>query len=148
LPEPNLPNLPDEFGPVHLAINDLVVRFKAELQHQTLNQQVRGEQEKAWVRQLVGTFVPQARLILADKDNRVLSDSVNGAPTRSEKRHLLDLIKDVNFATLLSNAFQKEGEVVQGPVIFQDASYQASVLSVPTQQSVIVKTLIALQPLK
>jgi len=152
-PEPNLPESPDEVGQVYAAANELILRFKNEIQQQWSGQQTRAEQEKAWIQRLVVSFLPEARIIIADKDNRVISDTGNGASARSEKAppagrqvHLLDLIKDANFATLLTGAFQREGEVVRGPVMFQDHTYQASILSVPLQQSIAVKTLIALQP--
>jgi len=51
-----------------------------------------------------------------------------------------------NFANLLTNAFRQEGQVVRGAVVFENKNYQAAILSVPAQQSVTVKTLIALQP--
>jgi HAMP domain-containing protein len=145
-PEPNLPEGPDEIGLLSAGINDLVQRFKSEMQQHWSGQQQRGEQEKLWIQQLGRSFMPDARLIVADKDNRILSDSANGAASPAGQGHLMDLIKDSNFATLLTSAFQKEGEVVRGPVVLQDKSYLASILSVPLHQSVSVKTLIALQP--
>ena len=42
--------------------------------------------------------------------------------------HLLDLITDVNFANLVGAAFQKEGEVMRGPVLFHDQPYEAAIL--------------------
>ena len=146
LPDPHVPETPDEFGQVNAAINELLSRFKSELQQQGTRHEQRAEQEKAWIHQLVISLLPDARVIVADKDNRVLADSGNGPPADKDKRHLMDLIKDVNFATLLSDAFLKEGSVMRGPVKFQEKTYLASVLSVPLSQSVVVKTLIALQP--
>jgi hypothetical protein len=144
--ESNLPETPDDFGQVNKAINDLIMRFKTDWQQQWTNQQQRGEQEKLWTHRLLSSLLPDARIIVADKDNRIISDSLNGTPAGSKPRHLLDLIKDANFATLLNNAFQKEGETMRGSVMLQDKMYTASILSVPLQQSALVKTLIALQP--
>ena len=59
--------------------------------------------------------------------------------------HLLDLITDGNFANLLNAAFQQEGEAVRGGVTFQDRSYEAAILSLPSAQVLRVKTLIALK---
>jgi hypothetical protein len=146
LPEPNLPETADEMGETYRAVNDLIVRFKTEWQQQWSQQQNRGEQEKLWIHQLARSFMPDARLLIANKDNRVIADTGNGVPSKTIQRHLLDLIKDANFATLLTSAFQKEGDVVRGQVSFEDKTYLASVISVPVQQSQVVKTLIALQP--
>ena len=149
-----LPQTSDEFGEVNMALNDLMAKIRAELQRQQALSLQLGDQEKRWVAQLAQSFLPDARVIIADKDNRVLSDTGNGGgeprPTSGEPgaegRHLLDLIKDANFATLLNNAFQQEGDVVRGPVTLQDHSYQAAILSVPFHQTLTVKTLIALRP--
>jgi hypothetical protein len=147
MPEANLPEGTDEVGQVFKAANDLIVQFKAEAQRQWSDQRNRGEQEKVWVSQLAQSFLPQGRVIVADKDNRVVSDSSNGnGTTAGRNAHLMDLIKDANFANLLNNAFRQEGQVVRGAVSFEDKTYQAAILSMPVHQTVLVKTLIALQP--
>jgi hypothetical protein len=145
-PEPTLAETPDEIGQTSKAINELMVRFKTEWQQQWGQQHQRSEQEKAWIQQLTRSFLPDARLMIADKDNRVLSDTGNGAGSKTVKSHLMDLIKDANFSNLLTTAFHKEGEVVRGSVSFENKNYLASIISVPLQQSLVVKTLIALQP--
>ncbi len=146
-PDPSLPEYPDEFGKVAAAFNQLVRQIKNELQRQTTALSARAEQEKAWIEQLATTLLPGARIIVADKDNRVVSDTGEPSPKSDRKRpHLLDLITETNFANLLTGAFQKEGEAVRGDVTFQENKYNAMILSVPAQQSVAVKTLIALIP--
>jgi hypothetical protein len=127
-------------------LNDLLVRIKNEWKHQGTRQLRREEQEKAWIQQLVKSFLPDARIIVADRDNRVIADTGSNGTSRHTPRHLMDLIKDSDFATLLNTAFQKEGEFVKGAVTLQSKNYQASILNVPVKQSVIVKTLIALKP--
>jgi hypothetical protein len=144
--EPNLPETSDDFGQVNKAVNDLILRFKADWQQQWSHQQNRGDQEKALTQRLMNALFPGARIIVADKDNRILSDSLSGVAAGAKPRHLLDLIKDANFGTLLNAAFQKEGETVKGPVTLQNKAYMASILSMPLQQSVLIKTLIALEP--
>jgi HAMP domain-containing protein len=147
LPEATVPETGDEFGQLSAAINELINRFRSESQQLVQHQKARGEQEREWTRQLLQAFLPQARLLLADRDNRVISDSVGAAPVKGRQRpHLLDLIRDTNFGNLLNEAFQQEGNVVRGPVMFQETTYEASILSVPLQQATTIKTLIALQP--
>lgn len=145
--EGNLPETSDEWGRLHTALNDLFLRLKAEWQTQQSDTQNRAHQEKDLIEQLARSFLPDTRVIMADKDNRVLSDSGNGVhPYSEETYHLLDLITDANFANLINTAFQKEGDVVRGPVVFQDKAYEAAVLSVPAHHTVLVKTLITLKP--
>jgi len=100
MPEANLPESDDDMGQVFKAANDLIIRFKSESQRQWTDQRSRGEQEKTWVLQLARSFLPEGRVLIADKDNHVLSDitqgnGVNTASTRNA--HLLDLIKDAKF---------------------------------------------------
>lgn len=147
LPEPVLRETPDEFGEVAAAMNELLARIKNDLRQHLTQQKSRGDQEKAWIQQLAMTLLPGARVIVADKENRVVSDTGNAALATTKARpHLLDLIKDNAFATLLSGAFQKEGQASRGPVQFDGKPFTALILSVPAQQSVAVKTLIALMP--
>lgn len=147
MPDAAVMVLPDEFGEMGTAMNTLLEKIKAEIVHQTSSQTMRGEREKEWIRQLTTTFLPHARVLIADKDNRVISDS--GAPLpkgAGGRAHLLDLIADKAFAALLTTAFEAEGKPARGPVTFQEKPYQAMILSVAGQQSVAVKTIIALLP--
>ncbi len=147
MPEPILRETPDDFGKIAASLNQLLLQMKSELQHQSSSHMTRGEQEKTWIQQLAVTLLPGARVIMADKDNRIISDTdENSMKSIGPRAHLLDLITDTPFATLLTSAFQKEGDAARGEVTFQDKSYNAMVLSVPGQQAVVVKTLIALQP--
>lgn len=137
---------PDEFGPVNMAAQEMVMRFKTDMQQQNSAYTTRAEQEKAWIYGLAQSLFPGGRVIIVDKDNLVISDTASAAPTRGKQRtHLLDLIKDSNFATLLADAFQREGQLVRGLVKIQEKSFMTSILSVPLRQAVVVKTLIALQ---
>jgi hypothetical protein len=148
VPEPTIPRMPEPIGGVSTALNELLGRFKNENQRQWMDQRQRADQERIWVDQLSRSLLPGSRILLVDKDNLLISDSENPTMKGAKRPHLLDLIKDSNFATLLTDAFQREGEVVRGPVTFDDQNCFATVLSVPAEQSVMVKTLIALSTTK
>lgn len=141
--EAALPETPDEFGQVNKAINDLILRFKGEFQNQGDRTMVQADREKQLVDQLMRKLLPDARVLVADKDNALITDTGNGALPRN--RHLLDLITDANFANLVGEAFQKEGQVVRGQVTFGEKPYEARVLRLSDSQSQSVKTLIVLR---
>jgi hypothetical protein len=144
--EPDLPERSDEFGRLNKALNDMILRFRVELQEQlgTTGTASPGETEKGLVDRLLASFLPQVRVIIAGKDNRIIS-LTGGLSPQGNSAHLLDLITDRNFATLVGAAYQKEGEVVRGPVLFQDQPYEAGVLCIPDNESKIVKAVITLQ---
>lgn len=133
--EASFPETNDEFGRIHKALNDLIVRIKTDYQNQEMNSLNQAAQERALLEQLVRALAPEAIVLLADKDNRSLSDG----------QHLLDLITDANFATLVGTAFQREGEARRGPVVFQEKPYEAVVFRLPLDLSKNVRTLIALR---
>jgi len=141
--EAALPETPDEFGQVNKAINELILRFKSELQNQGDRTVILAQREKQLVDQLMRKLLPDARVLVADKDNALITDTGNGALPQNQ--HLLDLITDVNFANLVGEAFQKEGQVVRGPVTFGEQPYEAGVLRLSDSQSQSVKTLIVLR---
>jgi hypothetical protein len=143
-PEANLPESSELFGIINTSLNDLILRFKAEWQNRYAQTVEHGDQEKSMVRLFAESFLPGARMLAADKDNALIYDSANSDLPHGG--HMMDLITDANFANLVNAALQKEGEVMRGPVSFQDASYEAAVLCVPGQNSAVVKTLIALTP--
>jgi len=144
--EPNLLETNSDFGQVHAELNLLVLRLKAELQSQQAAFFSGAENEKIVIDKIARSLMPESRVLVADRDNRVLSDTGNGTgPDHEVQSHLLDLITDANFANLVGTAFQKEGETVKGTVIFQEKSYDAVVLCLPDSQSKVVKTLIALR---
>ena len=144
--EPNLPEASTDFGQVNAELNLLVMRLKTEMQTQQASFFSGASNEKTLIDQVARSLMPDSRVLVADRDNRVLTDTGNGiGPGSDNQPHLLDLITDTNFANLIGAAFQKEGEVVKGAVVFQEKSYDAAILCVPESQSKIVKTLIALR---
>lgn len=145
--DPNFPEAQDEFGQVNASLNELVLRMKSEIQLQQSDRMSQADQEKLWVEKLVRSLVPEKRVLVADKDNLVLSDSADETLATAEtKPHLLDLVTDAKFSDLVAEAFQKEGDIVRGPVTFKDQAYDASVLRMPSQYATFVKTVIALSP--
>jgi hypothetical protein len=142
--EAGLPETSDEFGQLNKALNEFIVRFRAELQNQQIDTSVQSEREGRLLETVVRSLFPAHRILLIDNENRILTDTkpAEGAG----KQHLLDIATDAQFTSLISAAFQKEGEVVQGSVTFQDQPYVAAVLRIPEALSTTVKTLIALRP--
>lgn len=145
--EPNLPESEEDFGKINLALNELVLRMRSEIQGHMSDRMAQAEQEKLWVDKLTRSLLPEKRIFIADKDNLILSDSGNGGVLEGDaKPHLLDVVTDSRFSSLVSDAFQREGEVVHGPVTFEEKNYDAAVLRMPSQYATYVKTVIALTP--
>jgi hypothetical protein len=141
--ESQLPETPDEFGEVNAAIHELLFKVKAEIQNQQASLWTQADRERMLIDQLMRLLSPGSRVLLADKDNRIISDSEGAADSTV---HLLDLITDANFATLVAGAFQREGEALRGPAVFQEKPFEATVLRLPADLSKNVRTLIALTP--
>jgi hypothetical protein len=146
-----LPESNTEFGEVNKSINHLLTRIRAEWDNQRSRQVGEADTERRWVERLAISFIPDVRILAADRDNRILTDtgSPEQAPgtvgTSAIGSHLLDLISDEAFATLMTGAFQKEGEVVHGIVTFQKQPYHAAIIRIPEPESRIVKTVIGLR---
>jgi len=145
--EPNLPETPDEFGRLNKALNDMIIRFRTQLQEQMgTGTDNPVEIERDLAARIMCSFFPNTLIFIGDKNNRIISGSKEGLPAGAPADHVLDLITDVNFANLIGAAFAKEGEPVQGAVSFHDRPFKAAVLCVPAHESRLVKTLILLQP--
>ncbi len=143
--EANLPEAEGEFGLINKALNEMVTRFRAEMQDQMGGGPSDTEMERDLVEHLMAAFLPKTRIIVADKDNRVLSDMTDGQPAATSTAHILDLITDINFANLVGAAYQSVGVPAVGSVMVQDHPYNAAVLCLPSSQSKLVKAVIALQ---
>jgi HAMP domain-containing protein len=144
--EPNFPERPDEFGRLNKAVNDMIMRYRTEFQDQIgAGPAGPAEVETDLVERILRSFFPQTLIFIADKDNKIISGTKESLPSGAPADHVLDLITDVNFANLVGAAFQKEGEPVQGPVLFHGRPYKAAVLCIPAHESKLVKTLIVMQ---
>jgi len=146
-PEADLPESEDDFGQLAKTLNEVILRLRADWQAQRALDLARSANDKQFAEQLLRSFMPGARVLIADKDNRILSDIQDGSEHMpAGLPHLLDWVTDENFAALVAGAFQKEGKAATGPVTFQDKTYQATVLRLPEGQSRLVRTVIALRP--
>lgn len=146
LPEPD-----SEWGELNGSVNQLLTRIRAERENIRTGQAVQADSERRWVERLALAFMPDIRILAADRDNRVLTDtgltSEQGTEaTSAVGSHLLDLLSEESFAGLLTSAFQKEGEVVRGPVTYQGRPYEAAIVRAPEEEARLVKTVIALRP--
>jgi len=144
--EPNLPETSDEFGRLNKALNDMIIRFRTQLQEQLGTGPADPVViEKDLVERIMRSLFPHSLIFISDKDNRIISGTKENLPPGATADHVLDLITDINFANLVGAAFQKEGEPVQGPVLFHGQPYKAAVLCIPAHESRLVKTLIVMQ---
>jgi len=141
--EANLPEGNDEFGQLNTALNELILKFKTEIQNISMQQQSQGIQEGDLIRQLLTTLEPEARLVLADKDNQIVTDTDPDSTTLGA--HLLDLMHDTVFGALVGKAFELEGQPAKGAVTLNDVVYQTTVLRLPESFSKGIRTLILLQ---
>jgi hypothetical protein len=144
--EPNLPESPDEFGQILKSLNDMILRIRMEVQTHTSLSADTENRERRLVENVASLLGSDQRLLVVDRDNRLVADTHRPGPSPVQKPHLLDLITDNDFATLVGNAFQKEGATMSGSVQFDGKSYDATVLRIPAAQSITVRTLIALKP--
>jgi len=144
--EASLPEATDEFGLVYSALNEFMTRYRLELQNQQSMARVGAQEEKTLADQILKLLLPEHRVILADKENIIMSDSA--APERAGRRHLLDIISDDRFAKLVASAFQQEGEVVRGSFSVDKQNLQAAVLRFPESISRLIKTIIVLRTLQ
>jgi len=145
--EANFPETPDEFGQVHRAMNDFIIRIKADYQNQPLPGTEKAGQERLLTEEILKAFLPGTRLLLAGSNNQVVSDTGESSDAGTTvQAHLLDLITDKAFGALLSEAFQQEGSTMRGAVTFQDKLYQAIIWRIPSSQPTSIRTIIALEP--
>jgi len=150
LPEPKT-----EWGEINGAINQLLTRIRAEWDSTRSGQAVQADSERRWVERLALAFMPDIRILAADRDNRILTDTgltsgqeMGGDGASAVGSHLLDLLSDETFASLMTNAFKSEGQVVRGQVTFQTLPYDAAIVRAPEEEARLVKTVIALRPIK
>jgi hypothetical protein len=145
--EPNLPETSDEFGQLAKALNDMLIRFRTQLQDQMGTGAANPlEIERDLVGRIMRTFFPKSLIFISDRDNRIIAGSKEALPAGARSDHVLDLITDKNFGNLVAAAFQKEGESAQGKINFHGKPFIAGILCVPAHESKLVKTLIVLQP--
>lgn len=142
--EANLPETTDDFGLLNQRLNEMILRFKAEMQNQGSEALVHVEHEKALMDAFAVSFLADMRVLIADKDNRILSDLGPGAGT-PPLHHLLDLAGDQALASLITVAFQQEGHGMKGDVTFQGRPCHAVALRIPEGYSQLVKTIVALK---
>jgi hypothetical protein len=140
--ELTLPEGSDELGQLNAAINEVILKFKGELQTQAMMQTGQVSQEAELIQQLLASLNPEHRVIMSDKDNLILGDSDPTAPTTGS--HLLDLMQDAAFATLVGTAFQQAGQPVTGRITLNEEPYNATILRMPESFSKGVRTLILL----
>jgi len=145
--EPNFPQSEDEFGEMGAALNDLMMKLKSEWASQREKMTIQAGDERVLVEQLLRGLLPQSRVILSDKQNRVILDTGSDRDYASgQGPHLLDIVHEADFAGLVESAYRQEGQVARGAVTFENKAYQAAILKIPEGQSKLVRAVIALNP--
>jgi sensor histidine kinase regulating citrate/malate metabolism len=140
--EANLPEGSDEFGQLNAGLNELILKFKSEIQAVAMQNMGAAMQEGDLIRQLLTTLNPETRLVMADKDNQIVTDTDPAGATLGA--HLLDLMHDAAFGGLVGKAFETEGVPAHAPVTLNEEAYQATVLRLPESFSKGIRTLILL----
>jgi hypothetical protein len=143
--EANFPESDDEFGEINKTLNDLLTRLKTEWAAQKEAMTIHAEDERVLVEQLVRGLLPDYRVLLTDKENRVICDTSRQDQLNQGMPHLLDMVNDAQFSGLINTALQKEGEVTRGNVLFEEQSYDAAILRIPRGQSKLIGIVIALK---
>lgn len=141
--EAHLPEGPDDLGQLNASINEMILKFKAEIQAQSMMQNSQTAQEGELIQQLLLALDPGVRLLLADRDNKVVADSE--AASGMMGQHLLDLMQDASFGSLVSAAFSQEGQPARGTVLFKDEPYAATALRLPELFVKGIRTVILLK---
>ena len=142
-----LPEMPDEWGSLNGSINELLTRIRSGWDEQRAGHSVNADSERRWVERLALSFMPELRILAADRDNRILTDTgAPGADVSAVGSHLLDLLSDEAFAGLMTQAFQNEGQLFRGSVTYQEKPYEAVIVRAPEEEARLVKTVIALRP--
>lgn len=144
--ESNLPESDDEFGQINTSLNEMLAKLKTEWGNQRAALATQPSDERILIEGLVRALIPEERVLLIDRDNRVVCDTgrENGFDS-GEAPHLLDLITDTSFANLMGIAVQSGGDVARGPLVFQDQPYDATIVALREGQSKNIRAIIALK---
>jgi HAMP domain-containing protein len=141
----NFPESDDEFGEMGKALNDLMIKLKAEWSAQRDKMTIQAGDERVLVEQLLRGLLPGNRVLLSDKQNRLVCDTgIDTEYAPGQGPHLLDIVHETDFAALVETAFRQEGEVARGKITYEAQSYQAAVLKIPEGQSKLVRAVIIL----
>jgi hypothetical protein len=141
----HFPESNDEFGRVNQSINEFLAKLKVEWNAQRSALAAQAADERVLVEQFARGFMPKTRVMIADKDNRVICDTASAeilSPAAAP--HLLDLFGESELTELLAKSLQQEGVPARGRATFQEQLYDAAVLCIPLGQSKLVRIVIAL----
>jgi len=140
--EPALPEGSDDLGQLNAAVNELILKFRSELQNQAMMQGGMAMQDSELIRQLFTALEPDSRLVLANRENLIVTDTDPSASTLGA--HLLDLMQDEAFGILVGKAFETIGQPAKGLVVLNEQPYTATVLHLQETFSKGIRTLILL----
>src|SRR5579864_7393398 len=71
----NLPESTDEFGQMNATLNEFLAKLKTEWSAQRTALMSQAGDERILIEQLVRGLMPEARVLIADKDNRIVCDT-------------------------------------------------------------------------
>lgn len=141
-PDAHLPEGQDDLGQLNASINEMILKFQSQIQNQAMLQAGQVTQDVGLIQQLLCSLMPDARILMADRYNRLISDTDMGSGLVGG--HILDLLDDVAFATLVAAAFQSEGQSFTGPIVLHEVPLHATIIRLPESFSKQVRTLILL----
>ena len=141
-----------EIGEISKGIETFINQIKKELRFQEEKVKKYSLMEIERLEKILNTILEKAnkRVIVADANNSIIFSNINGrmfSPGQREKIvgiHLLDVIKEGEFVTLLNNAFAKKGEVIKGTIDFSGKK-MVSILSIANEEQRGPKTIIVFE---
>ncbi|MCX7905264.1 MAG: hypothetical protein N2446_01010 [Elusimicrobiales bacterium] len=139
----------DEIGMLAESVNNLLKKFKKEIDGYVKKEKYFREIEEKWWKTILKTIVPHNEyVIVVDENNNVLYANFE-LRNISGSVHLLDVIdsQQQNLLRLVGQAFDNPGEVMEGETIFKGQNLAVKVVHIGDTPE-LNRTLILLYPKK
>lgn len=140
----------DEIGFVAESINNLLKKFKNEIENYSKRDKYFREIEEKWWKAILKTIVPlNEYVIVVDENNNVLYANFELKGIEGTTVHLLDVVESQqqNLLRLVGQAFDMPGEVIEGETIFKGQNLAVKVIHIGDTPD-LNRTLILFYPKK
>ncbi len=140
----------DEIGFVAESINNLLKKFKKEIDEYAKKEEYFKEIEEKWWKAILKTVVPLNEYVMVvDENNNVLYANFELKNIEGTQLHLLDVVESQqqNLLRLIGQAFENPGEIVEGETIFKGQNLGVKVIHVGDTPE-LARTLILFYPKK
>ncbi|MEF3280275.1 MAG: hypothetical protein K6357_04845 [Elusimicrobiota bacterium] len=140
----------DEIGMVAESVNNLLKKFKNEIENYSKKDKYFRDIEEKWWKTILKTIVPlNEYVIVVDENNNVLYANFELKNSESGSVHLLDVVdsQQQNLLRLVGQAFDSPGEVVEGETIFKGQNLSVKVVHIGDTPD-LNRTLILFHPKK